>query len=69
MSGHFADLPDGYITLEVRRADDGDAWEVNDSDDGTDVVGKAASPTRAVEDYGRQIAERFDGVDPALLEQ
>ena len=57
-AGDFADHPDARITIDLKRVEG--RWIAYDPNDSETVVGDAETGPRAIEDYGRRVAEYIE---------
>ena len=55
----FADVPDARVTIDLKRIEG--RWIAFDPNDSETVVGDAETGPRAIEDYGRRVAEYLEG--------
>ena len=57
-AGDFADHPDARVTIDLKRVEG--RWIAYDPNDSETVVGDAETGPRAIEDYGRRVAEYIE---------
>lgn len=54
----FADHPDARVTIDLKRVEG--RWIAYDPNDSEAIVGDAETGPRAIEDYGRRVAEHLE---------